>query len=185
MPIVQAAFDILKLVACVSDRAFLSQLIELDSIIYFFRISSNDQPLSGTDNRVLDAVAVAGTYTGERLNGLKHGKGKKMMRKFEKSEPDEYSSGEEVFPDHSKYIGEFENGFAHGQGSRVKRPVTHPSRCNWDEVSDMMFFEGEMIYADGSKYKGKWEKGNYHGKGNTSVISVLWTSFAYLINQLI
>eukprot|EP00291_Cryptomonas_curvata_P018099 CAMPEP_0172165510 /NCGR_PEP_ID=MMETSP1050-20130122/8453_1 /TAXON_ID=233186 /ORGANISM="Cryptomonas curvata, Strain CCAP979/52" /LENGTH=112 /DNA_ID=CAMNT_0012835991 /DNA_START=89 /DNA_END=427 /DNA_ORIENTATION=- len=56
---------------------------------------------SSTVKRPEVADAGGGTYTGERLNGLKHGK------------------GEEVCPDKSKYTGEFENGFASGQGQMV------------------------------------------------------------------
>ncbi len=71
-----------------------------------------------SDNRVF-LIIVRGTYKGDRLNDVKHGKGKKLMD-FVRSESDEPFSGEEEFPDKSSYTGEFENGLPHGQGSCVR-----------------------------------------------------------------
>ena len=83
-------------------------------------------------------------YTGETLNGLRHGKGKY------------------VWPDGEYYEGEWANGVRHGKG---KLCFSNGNTYVGDFTEDTITGKGRMEYHDGRVYDGDWVNGIKHGKG--------------------
>lgn len=84
------------------------------------------------------------TYTGETLNGLRHGKGKY------------------VWPDGEFYEGDWANGARHGHG---KYSYANGNVYNGDFTENSITGTGRMEYHDGRVYDGDWVHGFKHGKG--------------------
>ena len=83
-------------------------------------------------------------YTGEYMNGIRHGKGS-----YE-------------FEDGSLYVGEFENDTMSGRG------IFNESNGNkYDGEFKDGTFDGKGIYYffNGDRYEGEFQKGVFHGKG--------------------
>lgn len=83
-------------------------------------------------------------YTGETLNGLRHGKGKY------------------VWPDGDYYEGDWADNVRHGKGKYV---FENGNVYIGDFSEDSITGTGRMEYHDGRVYDGAWEYGKKHGKG--------------------
>lgn len=85
-----------------------------------------------------------GTYTGELVYGLKHGK------------------GTFVFKNGDKYTGDFDSGLFHGKGTYVWADGT---TYTGDYVSDKRTGKGTMTWSNGNTYTGDFVEDKIQGKG--------------------
>ena len=84
------------------------------------------------------------TYTGERLNGKKHG------------------HGVQIWPDSSRYDGMWENDQANGMGTLI-----HADGDVYEGMwlNDKAHGQGTYRHASGATYVGEWYEDKQHGQG--------------------
>ncbi len=103
-----------------------------------------DKPVQNTVPMQTITYVSGATYTGETLNGLRHGKGKY------------------VWPDGEFYEGDWANNVRHGKG---KYSYANGNVYVGDFLEDSITGKGRMEYHDGRVYDGDWVQGLKHGKG--------------------
>jgi len=91
-----------------------------------------------------------GTYEGEIVNGIPHGKGKMT-----------YSDDAFLFKG-SVYEGDWVDGIWHGKGKII---WADGDVYEGDFIDSLSHGKGKMTYTDGSVYEGDWIDDQPHGKG--------------------
>lgn len=89
-------------------------------------------------------------YTGEFLNGARHGRGILISAQDE------------------RYEGEFKAGIKHGEGMIV---LPTGERYTGTFANNLRYGKGSATYADGSTYEGGWLADRHHGQGTHVTMS--------------
>jgi len=138
--------------------------------------SQNRPLLTGTQYKGTtsgtDETDAAWSYSGDLLNGIRHGFGKVIWDDGNVYEGDFvndkfWGKGKLIHTDGHLYEGDFVNDSFHGKG---KLTYANNTFYEGEFLNSKFHGKGKLTLPDGNIYKGEFENGNFHGKGKLTYV---------------
>lgn len=109
------------------------------------------------------------TYTGQVLNGKRHGQGTWQSRTglYEGlwQNDMQHGMGHQTWSDGRVYNGQFDNGKFSGHGKMVWHTQKGLLTYEGQYKEDLKHGQGKFVWADARTYDGAWHAGKRHGRG--------------------
>lgn len=132
-------------------------------------VIKNNQTIdvSTVESDTIETTETNGTYTGQRSNGKKEGKGRfewidGSIYEGEFHEDKFHGQGKLTIPDKGVYEGEFKNGKKNGQGKYL---FVNGDVYDGNWVDDKMSGKGTYRFANGDTYIGEFLDNQFNGEG--------------------
>jgi len=149
-----------------------ADIIDLEDSNKIAAPAGADSAAGGARN-VEDAQTVTyddqSTYTGQVLNGKRHGQGIWQSRSGQYEgqwqQDMQHGTGHQTWNDGRVYDGQFDAGKFSGQGRMVWHTQKGLLIYEGQYKDDLKHGMGKFVWADGRTYDGAWLSGKRHGRG--------------------